>query len=158
MKRWYSADYYRRRVDAYRAAVPDGALFTDVIAGFPGETEAEHAESLRFARALRFDGLHVFRYSPRPGTAAAALKAPDPRAVRVRAEQWRQLDAAGRAAHAARGVGRERVVAPELSGRDGLTEDFLNVSLDRAAGPGLRRVRIVRADGPRAAAELAEAR
>jgi threonylcarbamoyladenosine tRNA methylthiotransferase MtaB len=154
MKRWYSADFYRRRVDRYRALVPDGALFSDVIAGFPGETDAEHRESLRFVEELNFDGLHVFRYSPRPGTSAARLRALKPEIVRVRAEEWRALDAARRAAHAARAVGRARVVAPELSGRDALTEDFLSVSLDRPAPPGLRRARVLRADGARAFAEL----
>jgi threonylcarbamoyladenosine tRNA methylthiotransferase MtaB len=149
MKRWYSADFYRRRVERYRELVPGGALFTDVIAGFPGETDAEHRESLEFAQALEFDGFHVFRYSPRPGTAAAALTPPDPRVVRARAESWRALDSARRAAHAERAVGRERTVAPELSGREGLTEDFLTVALERALPPGLHRVRLVRPLDPR---------
>ncbi len=146
MKRWYSAEYYRRRVDAYRAAVPQGALFSDVMTGFPGETDAEHGESLAFAEAIGFDGLHVFRYSPRPGTSAAKRKAPDPRVVRARSEQWRVLDAARRVAHAARSIGQIRTVAPELSGRAGLTEDFLTVALDRPWPEGLvarARVRVI---------------
>jgi threonylcarbamoyladenosine tRNA methylthiotransferase MtaB len=150
MDRWYSSEFYRRRVDAYRAAVPQGALFSDIITGFPGETDAEHEESFRFAESLAFDGLHLFRYSPRPGTAAAAWKAPDPRAVRARSDQWRALDAGRRAAHAARSVGQVRTVAPELSGRDGLTEDFLTVELDRPLAAGLYRVRVARSDERRA--------
>jgi threonylcarbamoyladenosine tRNA methylthiotransferase MtaB len=151
MNRWYSGEYYRRRVDAYRTAVPQGALFSDIITGFPGETEAEHEESFRFAESLNFDGFHIFRYSPRPGTAAAAWKAPDPRQVRARSEQWHALDAVRRAAHAARAAGQMRTVVPELSGRHGLTEDFLNVPLDGPASPGLRRVRVAAAAaGPRA--------
>lgn len=153
MRRWYSAEAYRRRVDAYRAAVPEGALFADVITGFAGETEAEHRESLRFAESLGFDGLHVFRYSPRPGTTAAGLKAPPHDVVRRRAEEWRALDRARRAAHAARAVGAVRTVAPELSGRDGLTEDFLTVSFAAPLGRGLTRARVRGVADGRALAE-----
>ncbi|MFI5344886.1 MAG: MiaB/RimO family radical SAM methylthiotransferase [Elusimicrobiota bacterium] len=152
MKRWYSAEFYRRRVDQYRAFVPGGALFSDIITGFPGETDAEHRESLEFVQKLDFDGLHVFRYSARPGTSAASLKAPDPRVVRARSDEWHALDGARRAAHAARAVGMERVVVPELSGRDGLTDDFLTVSLAQPLSPGLRRVRVTGAEGARARA------
>jgi threonylcarbamoyladenosine tRNA methylthiotransferase MtaB len=158
MRRWYSAAFYGRRAEAYRLAVPEGALFADVMTGFPGETDAEHEESFRFAESLSFDGLHVFRYSPRPGTAAARWKAPDPRVVRGRADRWHALDAARRAAHAARSVGKDRTAALELSGREGLTEDFLSVSLDGPPARGLRRVRIAAADGSRARAELVSIR
>ncbi|MDE2491458.1 MAG: radical SAM protein [Elusimicrobia bacterium] len=147
MRRWYSAEGYRRRVDSYRARVPKGALFADVIAGFPGESEAEHAESLRFAEELRFDGLHVFRHSPRPGTEAADWRTPPARLVAARAREWRALDGERRAAHAARAVGEERIVAPALDGREGVTEDFLTAVLSRPAGPGLTRVRAAAADG-----------
>lgn len=142
MRRWYSAEFYRRRVDAYRAAVPEGSLFADVIAGFAGETESEHEESLGFARALEFDGLHVFRYSPRPGTSAAKWKTPPATEARERAEEWRALDSERRAAHACRADGKERVVAPALGGREGVTEDFLTVASDFPLGRGLTRVRV----------------
>jgi threonylcarbamoyladenosine tRNA methylthiotransferase MtaB len=56
-----------------RAAIPDLHISTDLIAGFPGETEAELADTLAFVEALAFGRLHVFGYSPRPGTAAARL-------------------------------------------------------------------------------------
>ncbi|NNN04919.1 MAG: MiaB/RimO family radical SAM methylthiotransferase [Elusimicrobia bacterium] len=142
MKRWYTADFYRRRADAYRAAAPDGSLFADVIAGFPEETDAEHEESLGFARDLQFDGLHVFRYSPRPGTAAARWKAPSERVVSARAQAWRTLDFERRGAHARRAVGRPRVLAPALDGREGVSEDFLTVRVDGVLGRGLTPVRV----------------
>ena len=142
MKRWYSAEFYRRRADAFRAQVPKAALFADVMTGFPGETDAEHEESLRFAQTLPFDGLHVFRYSRRPGTAAARLS-PVPEAVIARrAAEWRALDERLRAAFAARVVGRERTVVPELAGDAGLTEDFLEVGLPERLPPGLHRLRL----------------
>ncbi len=59
--------------DAARARIPDLALTTDIIVGFPGETEAEFRESLRFVEAVGFARLHVFPYSRRPGTAAAGM-------------------------------------------------------------------------------------
>ena len=63
----------QRLVDAARAAIPGVAITTDVIAGFPGESEAEFAESLAFIAEMRFAGGHVFTYSARPGTAAARM-------------------------------------------------------------------------------------
>jgi threonylcarbamoyladenosine tRNA methylthiotransferase MtaB len=144
MNRWYAAEFYRRRIAAYRDAVPEGALFADVITGFPGETAEEHDQSLRFAKEMSFDGLHVFRYSARPGTAAARAKAPEPHVVRARAGRWHELDARGRARHAERACGRVRTVVPELSGREGLTEDFLTVALETPLPRGLRRVRLAR--------------
>lgn len=61
-------------VAAARDLVPDLAVSTDVMVGFPGESEAEFEQSLAFVEAMAFSRLHVFRYSPRPGTAAAAMK------------------------------------------------------------------------------------
>lgn len=61
-------------VAAARAQVPQMAITTDVIAGFPGETEAEFADSLAFIESMNFAGMHIFRYSKRPGTAAARMR------------------------------------------------------------------------------------
>jgi threonylcarbamoyladenosine tRNA methylthiotransferase MtaB len=72
MRRRYDPETFAEKVDAARQ-VPGLAVTTDLIAGFPGETEDEHAESLAFVRALAFAGAHVFRYSARPGTEAARL-------------------------------------------------------------------------------------
>ena len=65
---------FRALVEAARAAIPSLRITTDVIVGFPGETEAEFAESERFVRELEFGGLHVFRFSSRPGTPASRMK------------------------------------------------------------------------------------
>lgn len=64
---------FRELASAARDIMPEAAITTDVIAGFPGETEAEFAESLDFVREMDFAGGHVFTYSPRPGTAAARM-------------------------------------------------------------------------------------
>lgn len=65
---------FRELVMAARAAIPDVAITTDVIAGFPGETDDEFAESLAFVHEMNFAGGHVFTYSPRPGIGAARMK------------------------------------------------------------------------------------
>jgi len=73
MHRWYRAEHYARRVELIRERLPNAAVGADVIAGFPGETGAEHEETLRFIEERPFTYLHVFSYSTRPGTKAAAL-------------------------------------------------------------------------------------
>jgi threonylcarbamoyladenosine tRNA methylthiotransferase MtaB len=69
-------------VEAARAAAPGIAITTDLIAGFPGESEAEFEASLDFVRQMRFAGGHVFTYSARPGTAAARLPGQSPHSLR----------------------------------------------------------------------------
>jgi threonylcarbamoyladenosine tRNA methylthiotransferase MtaB len=65
---------FRELVSAAREVMPEVAITTDIIAGFPGETDDEFAESLAFVREMNFAGGHVFTYSPRPGTGAARMK------------------------------------------------------------------------------------
>ncbi|MEJ2150337.1 MAG: tRNA (N(6)-L-threonylcarbamoyladenosine(37)-C(2))-methylthiotransferase MtaB [Chloroflexota bacterium] len=73
MARRTTQDSFRRLIDAARARIPDLTLTTDVIVGFPGESEADFEESIRFVEAMGFARLHVFPYSARPGTAAAGF-------------------------------------------------------------------------------------
>jgi tRNA-2-methylthio-N6-dimethylallyladenosine synthase len=73
MRRGYTAAEYRAKADLMRQAVPDLALTSDVIVGYPGETEAEFEATVRLVEELRFDGLFVFAYSPRPRTIASGL-------------------------------------------------------------------------------------
>jgi len=96
MGRRYKTADYRRAVELIREAVPDAAITTDVIVGFPGESEAEFQESYDFARQMRFARIHVFPYSPRPGTKAAAM--PDKVDDKVKRERSRKMLALGRKA------------------------------------------------------------
>jgi threonylcarbamoyladenosine tRNA methylthiotransferase MtaB len=73
MGRSYTAGQFAALVEAARKAIPGVAITTDVIVGFPGESEAEFDESLRFVEAMSFARTHVFRYSARPGTPAATM-------------------------------------------------------------------------------------
>ena len=72
MHRAYTASQYRETADAVRAAMPQASLTTDVIVGFPGETEEAFDRTLRFVEDVRFDAVNTAIYSPREGTPAAA--------------------------------------------------------------------------------------
>ncbi|MFC1913142.1 tRNA (N(6)-L-threonylcarbamoyladenosine(37)-C(2))-methylthiotransferase MtaB [Chloroflexota bacterium] len=73
MGRRYSVNQYREAVSSIRSVLPQAAITTDIIVGFPGETEAEFAESRLFCRQMGFARIHVFPYSPRQGTEAARM-------------------------------------------------------------------------------------
>lgn len=73
MHRGYTAERYLKRLDAARSAVADLAVTTDIIVGFPGETEDDFQATLDVVREARYDGAYMFIYSPRPGTPAAEL-------------------------------------------------------------------------------------
>jgi tRNA-2-methylthio-N6-dimethylallyladenosine synthase len=91
MNRQYTADDYRRIVERLRAARPDIALSSDFIVGFPGETDEDFAQTVRLVRQVHFAGAFSFRYSPRPGTPAAA--APGQVAEPVKAARLMTLQA-----------------------------------------------------------------
>ena len=76
MRRRYTTGLFAEKVDLVRNTVPDSGVTADLIAGFPGETEAEFQESLAFATSMAFSDMHIFPYSPRPGTSAVYLSGP----------------------------------------------------------------------------------
>jgi tRNA-2-methylthio-N6-dimethylallyladenosine synthase len=82
MNRRHVADDYRRTVDRLRAARPDIALSSDFIVGFPGETDRDFAATLALVGQVGFAQAYSFKYSPRPGTPAAALEDAVPDAVK----------------------------------------------------------------------------
>jgi len=73
MRRSYRAERYLGIIDEVRAAMPDAAITTDIIVGFPGETEADFQSTLDVVRAARFASAFTFQYSKRPGTPAATM-------------------------------------------------------------------------------------
>ncbi len=89
MKRCYSLDDYQKTVTLIRQAIPDVAITTDVMVGFPGESEGEFEQSFRFCRQAGFANIHVFPFSPRPGTAAA--KMPEQVREQVKKERAQQM-------------------------------------------------------------------
>ncbi len=92
MGRPYDRAQYAARIEAARRALPGVAIGADVIAGFPGERDADHQATLELLRSLDLAYLHVFPYSPRPGTPAAAFPDAVPSAeIRARAKALRRL-------------------------------------------------------------------
>ncbi len=93
MHRWYRAEHYARRAELVRESLSDAAIGADVIAGFPGETEEDHHTTLALIGQLPLTYLHVFSFSPRPGTPAAQMRDHVPGAVIAR--RARELRALG---------------------------------------------------------------
>jgi tRNA-2-methylthio-N6-dimethylallyladenosine synthase len=105
MRRTYSRERYLRLVDELRAAIPDLALTTDLIVGFPGETEGEFEETVSAVEEVGYDGAFTFVYSPRQGTEAASMPAQVPEDVK-RGRIERLIDVVQRVAEARN---RERI-------------------------------------------------
>jgi tRNA-2-methylthio-N6-dimethylallyladenosine synthase len=83
MRRTYSPERYLKLVDELRAAIPDLALGTDIIVGFPGETDADFEATLAIVEAVRYDSAFTFVYSPRSGTEAASMPDQVPHEVKI---------------------------------------------------------------------------
>lgn len=130
-RHWYTAASYAAAVERLVARFPTFALGADVIAGFPGETDAEHRATVELIRQLPFTYLHVFPYSARPGTAATRLpEALPPAVVQERARELRALGAELAARYrASRSGGIGDVIVLRGDRREGLTGDYLSVSV-----------------------------
>jgi tRNA-2-methylthio-N6-dimethylallyladenosine synthase len=127
MRRTYSRERYLRLVAELRGAIPDLALTTDIIVGFPGETEDDFRETLEVVAEVGFDGAFTFVYSPRAGTEAAAM--PDQIADEVKRERIERL------------VERVQQIAAERNARRvGMVEEVLVESPSRTE-PALLRGR-----------------
>jgi tRNA-2-methylthio-N6-dimethylallyladenosine synthase len=114
MRRTYSRERYLALVERLRDAIPDLALGTDIIVGFPGETEDDFRETLAVVRAVEFDSAFTFVYSPRAGTEAAAMTAQVPEDVkRDRMERLVEVVQRGAARRNAERVGRVEEVLVE---------------------------------------------
>jgi tRNA-2-methylthio-N6-dimethylallyladenosine synthase len=145
MRRSYRAERFLGILDRVRAQIPDAAITTDVIVGFPGETDDDFEQTLRVVAASRFAGAFTFQYSPRPGTPAADY--PDQVPPQVVAERYQRL-----------------VALQDQIGYDGMlaqtgnaVEVLLSEGEGRKDGPGRmtgrardnRLVHLARADGCR---------
>lgn len=119
MKRRWSARHFVDRCHLIATLLPDPALTTDVIVGFPGETDADFAETCRVAREVGFSKMHVFPFSARRGTPAAELAEQVPKQVKAdRSQQLTQLAAELQMAYYRRLLGRELRVLVEAGGTD----------------------------------------
>jgi len=132
-RHWYTARSYRARLDWLAERLPVFGLGADIIAGFPGESDADHRQTVLLVEALPFTYLHVFPYSERPGAAAGRLAARvPPGTIRDRARQLRECGEAKARAHRAHREGQraDGVVSGRGAGKvEVLTEDYLSVYL-----------------------------
>lgn len=145
MRRHCTPGTFQEKVQLLRERIPNLALTTDLITGFPGETSAEHQEGLRFVEMMKFADAHVFPFSARPGTDAASF--PDQVPVHVRRERCRELQALTRESRhrfAADHVGQPVQVLWERSGRSGLTERFLRIESTQPREPNSLEICIPR--------------
>ena len=151
MGRTYDAEGFLAIVDGIRAQLPHAALSTDVIVGFPGETDAEFEQSLALCRRVGFAKMHVFRFSARPDTLAASMAGQvEPRVMQERSERLRELAGQMRVADARSRVGRQERVLVERVDTAGVghgsTESYQRVLVEAPAGvtlrPGLVRARL----------------
>src|SRR6266567_2892539 len=127
MHRWYRAEHYARRVELIHERLPHAAIGADVITGFPGESEADHAATLTFIESRPFTYLHVFSFSKRPGTKAASLANEVPTAtIKRRARELRALSEAKSATFRQSQIGRTLRVLTLRSGdvADGEHDDI----------------------------------
>ena len=138
MARCYDPETFTEKVEVARKAIPDLAITTDIICGFPGETDEEHQETLDFVRATQFAGAHIFTYSARPGTVAATL--PDQLDASVKKARFQEMKAAiaeTEAAFQQSLVGRSFPVLWEHVERSGmlsgLTDNFVRVRIEAEA-------------------------
>jgi len=145
-RHWYTAESYRERIEWLAARLPIFGLGADVIAGFPGESAADHAATCALLRELPFTYLHVFPFSTRPDAAAARLNDQQGAAtIRARAAELRTIGEERAAAHrAARTGGRgDGVVCGHGDGQvEVLTQDYLTVYLSSRAWDGRPRLDI----------------
>jgi threonylcarbamoyladenosine tRNA methylthiotransferase MtaB len=127
MGRWYTAAAYRTQVRKIKERIPDVALSTDVIVGFPGESQKQFQNTVDLVTEEGLSRLHVFRYSARPGTPAERFPDQvDPRLKSERAHALVRVDQALRARYARRFLGRRVRVLQESDG-SGLTERYVRV-------------------------------
>lgn len=134
MHRRYTRELYAEKVRKVKSVMPHACIAMDIIAGFPGETDAEFADGLRFLEELPISYCHVFTYSKRPGTPAAAMKEQVP--VALKKERTNQLIALSdrkKLAFYREHIGESRPVLIEAEEKDsfmfGFTDNYIKLRL-----------------------------
>jgi threonylcarbamoyladenosine tRNA methylthiotransferase MtaB len=135
MNRPYDLDCYMNLVEKVRRAKPDSHIATDLIVGFPTETEEDFEHTVRAVRIARFASLHVFRYSARKGTSGAGL--PDGVTGEVKSRRSKTLIEMGDSMNRTfreRFVGTIREAVLEVHGSHvgGITDNYIRVTIDNA--------------------------
>lgn len=138
MNRRYTLRTFSSTVERIAGKVDNIALGSDVIAGFPGESEEDFSNTLNFVRHLPLSYLHIFPFSPRPGTDAASMRdRPDARTVKKRTERLAEINKSKRSEYMTRQLTRTLdIIAEEENGEDclGTSGNYLKIRALRAAG------------------------
>jgi threonylcarbamoyladenosine tRNA methylthiotransferase MtaB len=147
MNRPYTSGFFRKLVDTLTTAAPDLCLGTDIIAGFPGETEEAFERGYRFLETLPLAYFHVFPFSPRQGTPAATMPEQVPAAViRKRAEALRNLSSSKKKGYFESFLGREVLVLIQEKRKDGilkgLSRNYLSVTIPGHTAPVNSEIRV----------------
>jgi threonylcarbamoyladenosine tRNA methylthiotransferase MtaB len=146
MRRKYRPWHYREKIEKIRTAMPTAAIGADVMVGFPGESDSEFEETRRMIEELPFTYLHVFTFSPRPGTPAATMSGQIPvRVARERNRILRELAAEKKLAFMQSFAGREveaitlNVTSENSDGiwTEGLTDNYLKLRLRGKHAPNM---------------------
>lgn len=131
MARVYTTAEFRKTVELAREMLPNIALGTDLIVGFPGETDEDFEESLAFCREMNFAKMHIFRYSRRPGTPAAEMEGQvDPKVMATRAKRMHELADEMRQSQAKALVGTKQLVVVQTPGK-GVTGGLFDAAFDK---------------------------
>lgn len=134
MNRRYTTEEYKKTVDKLRANIPNVAITTDVIVGFPGETNDEFSKTLKFLKEIDLMHMHVFKYSPRKGTPAATMKNQiDPQIKQTRSDLLLNLSKKGFKNFSLRFTNKPLRVLFEEKDKDGyyegLTDNYIRVKV-----------------------------
>lgn len=125
MHRHYTAAQFKAMCDRIKSAVPDFNITTDVIVGFPGETEEDFAESAELCREIGFSHIHTFKYSVRTGTKAAAMPNQVPETVKTeRSAAIRQISAENKLKYFSRMLGKPQKMLIERIMADGTARGY----------------------------------
>jgi threonylcarbamoyladenosine tRNA methylthiotransferase MtaB len=164
MRRPYDTDSFRTLIARLRTANPEIAISTDLIVGFPGETEAMFQRSLAFCEEIGFSRMHVFPYSPRRGTPAATMEGQVPAPIKAeRSKAVRELAAAMAAKYHQRFIARTvEVLTEEQTGNvwSGLTPHYVSARFKWSSGAPneLKKIVVSKADEKGITGTLAENR
>ena len=137
MNRTYTVEFYRRLIQTIRCEIPHAAIGADLIVGFPGEGETQFQNTLNFISEIPLSYLHIFPFSPRPGTPAAGFSDQVPEKIKKeRIQRVRSIDRKKRADFISRCLGQTfsaLVLQPsqEKGWSQALTENYLTVSIPR---------------------------
>jgi threonylcarbamoyladenosine tRNA methylthiotransferase MtaB len=142
MNRKYSKEFFEEKTAEITKRLPDLALTTDIITGFPGETKKHHKETCEFVKKLPFSGLHIFRYSDREGTKAFQFKNKVPaREIKKRSKDLLEIDLIKRKIFLTKNLGRKRK-AVKIGINKLLTDNYIIVETDTSKTSDIFEIKI----------------